>query len=57
MEKFIRDTLFEAGEKILSFFGNAETLYVKQTVADIVTEADLASNQIICEALFFLKTT
>ena len=51
MEKFIHDTLLEAGEKILSYFGNAETLYAKQTVADIVTESDLASNKIICESI------
>lgn len=51
MENFIKDTLFRAGEKILSFFGNTETLYAKQTVADIVTEADIASNDLICEAI------
>ncbi len=51
MEQFIKDTLFEAGDKLLALLGNAETLYAKQTVADIVTEADLASNVLICDAI------
>ncbi len=51
MEKFIHDTMMVAGEKILSMFGKAAVLYSKQTVVDIVTEADLASNAIICDAI------
>ncbi len=51
METFIKETTLQAGEIILGFFGNAETLYAKQNVADIVTEADLASNTFICDAI------
>lgn len=51
MDMFIKSAVLEAGEKIMSLFGNAEILYSKDTVVDIVTEADLASNQIIVDAI------
>ncbi len=47
----MRETAIKAGAKILEFFGSASILYTKKSAADIVTEADLASNAIICEAI------
>jgi len=51
MKTFISRTLIKAGEKILSFYGKSSVMYHKQTVIDIVTEADLASNAIITDAI------
>ncbi len=50
-EAFIKKTTLEAGQKLLDLFGKAEVLYAKENVSDIVTEADLASNAIICDAI------
>ena len=51
MENFIKETLFKAGEEILKFYGKSSVLYSKGSVVDVVTEADLASNKIITEAI------
>ena len=51
MENFIKETLFQAGDIILGFFGKSTSLYSKTLVTDIVTEADLASNTFICDSI------
>ncbi len=52
MKDFVRETLMKAGEEILKFYGNASVIYTKTGgVNDVVTEADLASNKIISEAI------
>lgn len=50
-EEFIKKIAYEAGEKILTFYGNVEILRAKANAADIVTEADMASNELICNAI------
>ncbi len=50
-EEFIKKIAYEAGEKILTFYGNVEILRAKANAADIVTEADTASHEIICNAI------
>ena len=51
MEDFIKTTIVKAGEIIMSHFGVAEITHSKATVNDIVTEADLASQKIIVDAI------
>lgn len=51
MENFIKETIVKAGEAILSHFGAAKITHSKATVNDIVTEADLASQKILVEAI------
>jgi myo-inositol-1(or 4)-monophosphatase len=52
MEPFIKTLAIEAGKILLGFFGNAATLYSKAGgVSDIVTEADIASNEYICKKI------
>jgi myo-inositol-1(or 4)-monophosphatase len=51
MEQFIKDTIQKAGDEIMKFFGTAEIVKIKATTVDIVTEADLASEKIIIEAI------
>ncbi len=54
MTKFLRKTILEAGEAIMEYYGKATVLHSKDAVVAIVTEADLASEKIITEAI---KTT
>ncbi len=51
MKTFIKDTVIKAGEEILKFYGSSTVLYSKQSITDVVTEADLASNAYICAAI------
>lgn len=51
MEQFITETITKAGNEIMSHFGSAEISRVKATENDIVTQADLASQQVISEAI------
>jgi myo-inositol-1(or 4)-monophosphatase len=50
-EKFIKEIIVKAGKDTLKYFGKAEVQYTKQHEADIVTQADLASNKIIIDAI------
>ena len=51
MEKFIKQITEEAGLAILKKFGKVGVKYTKEDAADVVTEADLAANKIIVEAI------
>jgi myo-inositol-1(or 4)-monophosphatase len=51
MNEHIKELLIKAGDEILKYFGTSSVLYTKKTVTDVVTEADLASNTIICDAI------
>ena len=51
MQEFIEKTIKEAGKAIMTFFGHAEVAYTKADIHDVVTQADLASNKIITEAI------
>ena len=51
LEAFITDTIEEAGKATMEMFGKARVLYSKFDVNDVVTEADLASNEIITRAI------
>lgn len=57
MNQHIKEVLVKAGEEILTYFGSSSVLYTKKTVTDVVTEADLASNTIICNAIKELYPT
>ncbi len=50
-EKFIQDIAKEAGKITLGFFKKAEVQYTKSHALDVVTQADLASNKFITEAI------
>jgi myo-inositol-1(or 4)-monophosphatase len=50
-EKFIQDIAKQAGKVTLGFFKNAEVQYTKEHALDVVTQADLASNKFITEAI------
>lgn len=54
MREFISKIILEAGDIVMEFFGKAEVLRSKDNIVAIVTEADLASDKIITEAI---KTT
>lgn len=51
MKLFIKETLEQAGDEIMKFYGSREVLYTKEHASDVVTKADLASNRIIVEAI------
>ncbi|MEI6552980.1 MAG: inositol monophosphatase [bacterium] len=51
MQNFITETILKAGEEVMKHFGTAKSLYDKGRVVDIVTEADLASEKIIVDAI------
>lgn len=51
MEKFIKDLAREAGEIILEKFGKISVKYIKTDPTDMVTEADLAANKFINDAI------
>lgn len=51
MEQFTTDTIMKAGDVIMQHFGNAEISHSKATENDIVTQADLASQKVISEAI------
>ncbi len=51
MEQFIKETIKKAGVEVLKLFGSREIVGTKDTVVDIVTEADLLSQKIISEAI------
>ncbi len=51
MKDFLRETILQAGEGIMGYFGHATILHTKEKVVDIVTNADLASNKLICDAI------
>lgn len=51
MKDFIKETLELAGDEIMKFYGSREVLYTKESISDVVTKADLASNRIIVEAI------
>jgi myo-inositol-1(or 4)-monophosphatase len=51
MEKFIKQITKKAGTAILKKFGKVSVKYTKENAADVVTEADLAANNIITKAI------
>lgn len=51
MREFLTKIILEAGDAVMGFFGKAEVLRSKDTIVAIVTEADLASDKIITEAI------
>ncbi len=51
METFIKETIQEAGKAIMGFLGHADVIKAKEGAWDIVTEADLASEKIIVDAI------
>lgn len=51
MEKFIKETILKAGDAVMKHFGSTDVLYKKEKETDIVTEADLASHEIIVSAI------
>ncbi len=51
MDQFIETTTKEAGGKLLEMFGTAKVLGAKNGVMDIVTEADVASQEILVSAI------
>lgn len=51
MEQFIEKTIKEAGKAELEMFGKVDVHYTKTTLHDVVTKADLASQQIIGDAI------
>lgn len=51
MEQFVEKTIREAGAAILRMFGKVNVHYTKDTLHDVVTKADLASQTIIVEAI------
>lgn len=51
MEKFIQEITRQAGQMIREKFGHVGVAYTKKNEADVVTEADLASNRLIADAI------
>lgn len=51
MEEFIKETIVKAGEIIMPFFGAAEVIRTKEKITDIVTQADIASQKVIIDAI------
>ena len=51
MEKFIQQITKKAGHAILKKFGKIGVKYTKEHINDVVTEADLAANRIIINAI------
>ena len=51
MKDHIKEVMIKAGDVILTYFGSSSVLYTKNTISDVVTEADLASNVLICDAI------
>lgn len=53
MENFIKETILRAGESVMRFFGDSETISnkYKKTIVDIVTKADVLSSKIIVNAI------
>jgi len=50
-EKFMKSIIVKAGKKTLQYFGKAKVQYTKKHDNDTVTQADLASNKIIVDAI------
>ncbi len=48
---FTEKIIIEAGKETLKYFGRAEVQYTKEDETDVVTQADLASNKIITDAI------
>ena len=51
MDKFIQNIAKQAGRSLLQRFHKVGVKYTKANITDVVTEADLVSNQIIIEAI------
>ena len=51
MLEFMKSTIVNAGQETLKYHGKAKTLYTKNHEADIVTQADLASNDILINSI------
>lgn len=51
MEKFIQTITRQAGQLVAGKFGRVGVAYTKRNVADVVTEADIASNRLIADAI------
>ncbi|OGG66494.1 hypothetical protein A3I99_04330 [Candidatus Kaiserbacteria bacterium RIFCSPLOWO2_02_FULL_45_11b] len=51
MKEFLSKTIQEAGAIVMDYYGKANVLMSKERVVDIVTEADLASDKFIVEAI------
>ena len=51
MERFIKTIIKQAGAAVKKRFGAIGVKYTKANVHDVVTEADLASNRILVNAI------
>ena len=51
MDQFIRSLARQAGTVVLKYFGAAKVQYAKANAADVVTQADVASNRLIVAAI------
>lgn len=51
MEQFIEKTIKEAGRTIFDLYGKVDVHYTKNNLHDVVTKADLASQEIIVSAI------
>ena len=51
MKEFLTKIILEAGDTVMDFFGKATVLRSKDSIVAIVTEADIASDKIITEAI------
>ena len=51
LEQITKDIILKAGEAIMQHFGSSDVLRTKATEADIVTKADLASQEIVVDAI------
>ncbi len=51
IDKFIQDTVREAGKITLKYFKKAKVEYAKSHELDVVTKADLESNKYIVDTI------
>jgi len=51
MEKFIQEITRQAGQLVAEQFGHVGVSFTKKNAADVVTEADLASNRLIADSI------
>lgn len=51
MKAFLQETILRAGAVLMESFGHAKVLGSKESVVSILTEADLASDKLIVEAI------
>ncbi len=51
IEQLLKEIIIQAGEVVLDFYGNSHITHTKQDEADVVTNADLASSNLILSAI------